>query len=87
MNMTKREVREALGFTLDRQLAEFFGVGKAAVSNWPEDEPIPSGRQWQARAKRPDIFESAPARRPTAANGETAEAAPVVLTPKRKRAA
>lgn len=56
MDMTKREVRAALGFTLDKELAEFFGVGKAAVSNWPEDEPLPEVRQWQACALRPDIW-------------------------------
>lgn len=56
MNMTKRTVREALGFTLDRQLAEFFGVGKAAVSAWGDDDPLPEGRQWQAMALRPDVF-------------------------------
>lgn len=60
MNMTKRSVRDALGFELDRQLAEFFGVGKAAVSNWAEDEPLPEVRQWQARALRPDLFGQAP---------------------------
>lgn len=60
MKMTKREVRAALGFTRDRELAQFFGVGKAAVSLWKEGEPIPEGRQWQARALRPDIFGSAP---------------------------
>ncbi|WP_231111979.1 helix-turn-helix domain-containing protein [Stenotrophomonas maltophilia] len=54
--MTKRAVRKALGFTRDRQLAEFFGVGKAAVSNWPEDDVLPEVRQWQARALRPDLF-------------------------------
>lgn len=56
MRMTKREVREALGFTRDKELAAFFGVGKAAVSNWPEDEPIPEVRQWQARALKPRVF-------------------------------
>lgn len=56
MNMTKREVREALGFTLDKELAAFFGLGKAAISAWNEDDPIPEGRQWQARALRPDLF-------------------------------
>lgn len=60
MDMTKRAVREALGFTRDRQLAEFFGVGKAAVSNWPEDEALPEVRQWQAKALRPDVFGPAP---------------------------
>ena len=56
MKMTKREVRSALGFTLDKELAEFFGIGKGGISAWPEDEPIPEGRQWQARALRPDLF-------------------------------
>jgi len=56
MNMTKREIRIALGFSMDKELAEFFGVGKGAISAWPEDEPIPEGRQWQARAKRPDVI-------------------------------
>ncbi|MGH7744167.1 MAG: hypothetical protein ACREQ5_05020 [Candidatus Dormibacteria bacterium] len=56
MKMTKREVREALGFTRDKQLAAFFGLGKAAISAWRENEPIPEGRQWKARAIRPDVF-------------------------------
>jgi transcriptional regulator with XRE-family HTH domain len=60
MKMTKREVRAALGFTRDKQLVDFFGVGKGAVSNWPEDEPLPEVRQWQARALRPDLFRPAP---------------------------
>jgi hypothetical protein len=54
MNMTKRQIRDALGFQLDKELAEFFGVGKAAISAWDEEKPIPEGRQWQAHAKRPD---------------------------------
>lgn len=57
MNITKRSVRAALGLQFDKDLAEFFGVGKAAVSNWPEDEPLPEARQWQAHALRPDLFE------------------------------
>lgn len=56
MEMTKASVRAALGFTKDVQLANFFGIGKAAVSLWKEDEPIPEGRQWQARAMRPEVF-------------------------------
>lgn len=60
MKLTKRNVREALGFTMDRQLAEFFGVGKAAVSNWNEDDELPEVRQWQARALRPDVFGAEP---------------------------
>ena len=60
MNMTKRQIREALGYRRDVQLAAFFGVTRAAVSAWPEDKPIPEGRQWQARALRPDVFGLAP---------------------------
>lgn len=54
--MTKANVRAALGFKLDKELTEFFGVGKAAVSLWGEDDPLPMIRQWQARALRPDLF-------------------------------
>jgi hypothetical protein len=56
MEMTKRNVRRALGFRRDIELARFFGVSKGAVSQWPEGEAIPEVRQWQAKAKRPDLF-------------------------------
>lgn len=55
MNMTKRAVREALGGK-DADMARFFGVTAGAVSQWPDDELLPEGRQWQARALRPDLF-------------------------------
>ncbi len=55
MNMTKRAVREALGGK-DADVARFFGVTAGAVSQWPDDELLPEGRQWQARALRPDLF-------------------------------
>lgn len=87
MDTTKRELRSALGFTKDRELAEFFGISKAAISKWPEDGPLPEGRIWQARARRPDAFaandaendpgqspDPDPARRRSAVSGETAEA-------------
>ncbi|MFC4727125.1 helix-turn-helix domain-containing protein [Coralloluteibacterium thermophilus] len=60
MNMTKRAVREALGFTMDRELAAFFNVSKGAISAWSDDEPIPEGRQWELRARRPDLFDAPP---------------------------
>ena len=56
MNMTKREIREALGFTMDKELAEFFGIGKAAVSAWDEDKAIPAGRVYQAMVLKPSAF-------------------------------
>ncbi|MCD0280497.1 hypothetical protein JWH04_16425 [Xanthomonas melonis] len=59
--ITKRSAREALGFSRDVELAKFFGTTKQAVSAWPEDRPLPEGRQWQARAIRPDVFGPPPA--------------------------
>lgn len=56
MTITKAQARTALGFTKDIELAVFFGVSRAAVCNWPEDKPLPDGRQWELRAKRPDLF-------------------------------
>lgn len=54
--MTKRAVKAALGLHRDTELAKFFRTTKQAVGRWQEDEPIPAGRQWQARAMRPDVF-------------------------------
>ena len=56
MNMTKRQVKQALGYTMDKELVQFFGVTKQAVSLWADDKPIPQARQWQAMALRPDLF-------------------------------
>lgn len=56
MDMTKKEAKSLLGFSTDAELARFFGVSKQAVSFWHEDEPLPEGRQWELRARRPDLF-------------------------------
>lgn len=57
MNITKAVLKERLGVETDAELAEFFGTSKQAVSQWGADDvPIPAGRQWQAMAKRPDLF-------------------------------
>lgn len=58
MNITKQQVKDRLGFTTDVQVAAFFGTSKQAVNAWGEDAPLPEGRQWQARALRPDVFPS-----------------------------
>jgi hypothetical protein len=71
MDMTKRAVKEALAFETDADLARFFGIGRWAVGQWDEDKPIPEGRQWELRAKRPDLF---PTENP-AANDDSLEAA------------
>ncbi|MCC8492317.1 hypothetical protein TP46_12330 [Xanthomonas citri pv. aurantifolii] len=58
--MTKRAVKKALGLTTDAELARFFGIGRWAVGQWPQDKAMPEGRQWQAKALRPDVFGPAP---------------------------
>lgn len=54
--MTKPEIKTALGLDTDADLARFFGIGRWAVGQWPDDLPIPEARQWELRAKRPDLF-------------------------------
>lgn len=56
MNMTKPEVRKALGLETDSQLADKLGVTRSAISQWPDDAPIPMPRQWQLKAMYPDVF-------------------------------
>jgi hypothetical protein len=56
MDMTKRSVKAALGYEKDVELARFLGISKQAVSQIGEEDQLPEGRQWQARAKRPDLF-------------------------------
>lgn len=41
---TKQEVRKALGYQFDSELAGLFGISRAAVSQWPEGAPIPRER-------------------------------------------
>ena len=56
MDLTKRAVKEALGINTDAELARVFGINRWAVGQWPEDQLIPEGRQWQLRALYPDVF-------------------------------
>lgn len=58
-SITKNDLKGLLGVTKDVDLAKFFQIGKAAVGHWADDEPIPEGRYWQARALRPELFPSA----------------------------
>ena len=55
MNITKRMIREAVGGR-DVDVARFFNVTRGAVAQWGENDPLPEGRQWQARAKLPEKF-------------------------------
>jgi len=56
MNITKRQIKEALGLATDVEVAAFFGTSKQAVGAWGDEDAIPEGRQWQAIALRPDVF-------------------------------
>lgn len=56
MNMTKQEVKAALGYSTDVELAKLFAIGRWAVGQWKDDEPIPDQRQWELRARFPDLF-------------------------------
>ncbi|WP_202844749.1 hypothetical protein [Luteimonas saliphila] len=62
MSITKRQIKDGLGLKTDVDVAYFFGTTKQAVGQWGEDNAIPPGRQWQARALRPDIFGTPEAR-------------------------
>jgi len=63
MNITKRQIKDALGLTTDVEVAAFFGTSKQAVGAWGDEDAIPEGRQWQAIALRPDVFGDPPAKR------------------------
>ncbi|WP_337055002.1 hypothetical protein [Pseudoxanthomonas sp. USHLN014] len=56
MDITKRQAKQRLAIERDSELATFFSTTRQAVSRWPEDEPLPEGRQWELMAKRPDLF-------------------------------
>lgn len=54
--ITKRELRAALGVDTDAEVVAFYEISASAVSQWPEDEPIPELRQLQAMTRRPELF-------------------------------
>lgn len=56
MEITKRQAKAALSLETDADLARYFEVNRWAVGQWPEDEPLPARRQWELRAKHPDLF-------------------------------
>ncbi len=51
---TKREVRKALGFHLDAELADLFQISRAAIAQWPEDAPIPNQRWLELQLRQGD---------------------------------
>lgn len=57
MNITKGQAKAALGITTDADLARHLGISKQAISNVGGDDALlPEGRQWQLRAKHPELF-------------------------------
>ena len=58
MNITKREAKELLDLETDAELARFFDIGRWAVGQWAEDEPMPRGRTYELVAKRPELFKT-----------------------------
>lgn len=52
---TKHEVRTALGFDTDADLADLFGISRSAVAQWEKDKPIPELRWLQLRELRPGV--------------------------------
>lgn len=65
MDMSKTAVKKVLGFDSDAELARFFGLSRGAIFHWPEADPIPESRQWELKARRPDLFGPAPKKKRT----------------------
>lgn len=63
MDMTKAAVKKLLGLESDAELARFFDLSRGAVFHWPNDEPIPDSRQWELKARRPELFRKKDSRR------------------------
>lgn len=64
MDITKRQAKARLDIKTDAELARVFGIGRWAVGQWADDEPIPELRRLQLEKLRPDIFDASP-RRPS----------------------
>lgn len=58
MDITKAQAKAAIGITLDTEFAAWFRdqPSKQAVSQWKDDEALPSSRQWELRARLPELF-------------------------------
>ena len=56
MNITKTQVKKALGITTDTALADFFNVSKQLVGRYPDDKPMPRVRQLELKANHKSLF-------------------------------
>lgn len=68
LDLTKARLRDLLKVS-DAGIADFFGITRSAVAQWPDDEPIPELRQLQVMKRRPELFGLRPVGQPAAHNG------------------
>ena len=68
-DITKLQAKHALGIDSDTALGNWFNdkPTKQAVGKWGDDEPLPPARQWELRARRPDLFGKPAPEQPKAA--------------------
>lgn len=52
--MTKADAIKKAGSIAN--LARILGITTNAISNWPDEKPIPKGREWQLKVLRPEWF-------------------------------
>jgi hypothetical protein len=57
--LTKLQIMGVLGFTKQVELADYFQISEQAVSQWPDEEPIPELRELQARQRDQSKFDEA----------------------------
>ena len=61
MDILKKDAIGAYG--TQQALADALGIGRTAVTMWPDDRPIPREHQLRLQYElRPDIFGAAPAK-------------------------
>lgn len=54
--ISKKALRELLGFDTDAELARYFGISRSSVSEWGEYDPVPELRVLQAMRRSPEKF-------------------------------
>jgi hypothetical protein len=61
MDIYKRDAISAYG--TQQALADALGIGRTAVTMWPDNQPIPTAHSLRLRYElRPELFGTAPAR-------------------------
>ncbi len=54
----KKEVVEMLGGI--KSASKFFGISSQAISQWPDNKPIPKQRQYECILLKPELFVNQP---------------------------